>query len=105
MTVLVFKSSTHRDESDTREFLRRRLLKLSASVVRTLQVVFERGTTTCRAPRETGFKTPRHVTSELEAISSYAQFVAEHPDMPPYHRERLLSQIRKCSERAKSGLR
>jgi hypothetical protein len=35
---------------------------------------------------------------ELETISTYAQFAARHPDMPSYHRERILSEIMKCSE-------
>ncbi len=38
------------------------------------------------------------IVRELEAISSYAQFAARHPDMPSYHRERILSEITKCSE-------
>ncbi len=35
---------------------------------------------------------------ELDAISSYAHFAAQHPDMPSYHRQRILCEIMKCSE-------
>jgi hypothetical protein len=44
---------------------------------------------------------PTRTGRELEAISSYAQFVIDHPDMPSYHRERILSEILKCSESAR----
>jgi hypothetical protein len=41
---------------------------------------------------------------ELEAIGNYARFAARHPDMPYYHRERILRQIVKRCEDAKAGL-
>lgn len=41
---------------------------------------------------------------ELEAISIYARFAARHPEMPFYHRERILLQILRCCEDARAGL-
>jgi hypothetical protein len=41
---------------------------------------------------------------ELEAIGNYARFAARHPEMPFYHRERILLQILKCCDDAKAGL-
>lgn len=46
----------------------------------------------------------RRVCQDLEAIGSYANFIAKHPDMPAYHRERMLARIEDCSEDARAEL-